>query len=71
MKLTTMPQQWMVASDVGGTKIAMALVSETAAQLQALGQPIEAFVSPSVAGIAPGHNRRVFEQFRRRLQSSR
>ncbi|MGI8782356.1 MAG: hypothetical protein ACR2L2_01715 [Acidobacteriota bacterium] len=58
-------------STLAATAIAMALVSETAAQLRAPGQPIEAFVSPNVAGVASDHNRRVFEQFRQRLQISR
>lgn len=58
----------MVASDVGGTKIATALVSSDG-EIRGLSQ--EPVVAHAFAGVAPDHNRQVFEQFRRRLQTSR
>ncbi len=56
-------------STLAAVVIAMALVSETAAQLAAGGQSVEAFVSPNVTGISADHNKRVFEQFRERVKA--
>lgn len=63
------PEKVAAASTLAGVFIAMSLVAETAAQLQAKGHPLTTFVSPNVPGIEPNHNQKVFQSFSRALFS--
>jgi uncharacterized phosphosugar-binding protein len=54
-------------STLAAVFVAMALVAETGARLAARGYPLTTFVSPNVAGVAPGHNQAVFEAYQKRL----
>lgn len=54
-------------STVAVTAIVGALVSELGRSLARRGAKVSAFVSPNVPGIAPGHNRAVFDAYRRVL----
>jgi len=47
--------------------ISMALVAETAARLSQRGVEFRAFVSPNVANVPAENNRRVFDEYTRRL----
>lgn len=57
-------QKVAAGSTLSVITISMALVAETAAQLQARGVDLDTFVSPNVPGIEAGHNQKVFERFR-------
>lgn len=70
------PQDSLV--DVGGVPVAasstfaviaisMALVAETAAQLESRGVKFRAFVSPNVTTVAPDNNRKVFDDYIQKL----
>jgi uncharacterized phosphosugar-binding protein len=43
--------------------LSMALVAETATQLQAQGVKVRPFVSPNVTSTGPEHNRQVFDEY--------
>ena len=47
--------------------ISMALVAETAAQLNQRGVKVRPFVSPNVAGVGPENNRLVFDEYIQKL----
>ncbi len=55
-------------STVSAVTIAMALVTEVARELARRGLRPPVFVSPNVAGVAPDHNLRVFDEYARRLK---
>jgi len=57
-------------STLAAVAISMALVCETASQLEAKGHPVKPFVSPNVAGVSPNHNRQIFEDYRARARSA-
>jgi uncharacterized phosphosugar-binding protein len=47
--------------------ISMALVAETAAQLDTRGVKFRAFVSPNVTSVGPDNNRQVFDEYIQKL----
>jgi uncharacterized phosphosugar-binding protein len=54
-------------STLAAIAVSMALVAETGAALRARGIALDTFVSPNVAGVAPDHNQRVFDEYRSRI----
>lgn len=70
VEIAGLPIKVGAASTLAAVAIAMALVSETAAQLAGRGHRLQPFVSPNVAGIGPEHNKEVFRQFRQRVKST-
>jgi uncharacterized phosphosugar-binding protein len=60
------PVKIAAGSTVAAVSISMALVAETGARLAGLGHSLTTFVSPSVAGTAPDHNMKVFDEYARR-----
>jgi uncharacterized phosphosugar-binding protein len=63
------PEKIAAGSTMAGVFIAMSLVAETGARLQARGHALNTFVSPNVPGIAAGHNQNVFRTYSRALFS--
>ncbi len=63
------PEKVAAGSTMAGVFIAMSLVAETGARLQAKGHPLHTFVSPNVPGIEAGHNQKVFQTYSRALFS--
>jgi len=63
------PEKIAAGSTMAGVFIAMSLVAETGARLQARGHALSIFVSPNVPGIESGHNQNVFRTFSRALYS--
>lgn len=65
-----------VAGKVGGTStlsaiiIMQSLVAETAKALSEKGYYVKPFASPNTPGITPGHNDRVYIEYRKRLHES-
>jgi uncharacterized phosphosugar-binding protein len=54
-------------STIAGVFVAMSLVAETGARLAARGFKPATFVSPNVAGVAAGHNFKVFDAYTEKL----
>jgi len=65
------PEKVAAGSTIAGVFIAMSLVAETGARLQAKGHTLNTFVSPNVPGIEAGHNQKVFQAYSRALFSRR
>jgi uncharacterized phosphosugar-binding protein len=63
------PEKIAGGSTMAGVFIAMSLVAETGARLQARRHALSIFVSPNVPGIETGHNQNVFRTFSRTLFS--
>jgi uncharacterized phosphosugar-binding protein len=63
------PEKIAAGSTMAGVFIAMSLVAETGARLQAGGHALSIFVSPNVPGIEAGHNQNVFRTYSRALFS--
>lgn len=63
------PEKVAAGSTIAGVFIAMSLVAETGARLQAKGHKLTTFVSPNVPGIEAGHNQKVFQAFSQALFS--
>jgi uncharacterized phosphosugar-binding protein len=61
------PEKIAAGSTVAAVFLAMALVAETGARLNALGVKPETFVSPNVPGTAKDHNFRVFDAYTEKL----
>jgi len=62
------PHKVAAGSTVAVILISMALVAEVAGDLSRRGLKPAVFVSPNVAGVAPDHNLRVFEDYDRALR---
>lgn len=60
------PVKIAAGSTVAAVSISMALVAETGARLAGLGHTLTTFAAPSVAGVKPDHNQRVFDEYARR-----
>ncbi len=65
------PEKVAAGSTMAGVFIAMSLVAETGARLQAQGHGLHTFVSPNVPGIEADHNQKVFQAYSRELFSRR
>ena len=63
------PEKVAAASTIAVVFVAMALVAETGARLEAKGHAPVTFVSPNVPGIEKDHNQKVFETYRKALFS--
>lgn len=61
------PEKIAAGSTMAAVFIAMALVAETGARLEARGVKPETFVSPNVPGIASGHNLKVFDAYTEKI----